>query len=121
MTTEQPSNDEGAAESPAEAVDRLARELDEVRRREVGKAVEYDRAGIVFAAREAGRLSFRLRADIAEHALRTPETSTSTRGREWVTLASEATDTFTVDRATAWFESAWRLAGDLPEPGGAPN
>jgi len=30
-------------------------------------------------------------------------------------------DTFTVDRAAAWFESAWRLAGDLPESGGAPN
>jgi hypothetical protein len=121
MTTELPPNDEAATESSAEAVDRLAGELEEVRRRDFGKAVEYDRAGIVFAAREAGRLSFRLRADIAEHALRTPETSKSGRGREWVTLGSEATDTFTVDRAAAWFESAWRLAGDLPETGGAPN
>ena len=50
MTTEQPPNQDAAAESPAEAVDRLARELEDVRRREVGKAVEYDRAGIVFAA-----------------------------------------------------------------------
>jgi hypothetical protein len=121
MTTDQPSNEKAATESPAQAVDRLAGELDEVRRKQVGQAVEYDRAGVVFAAREAGRLSFRLRADIAEHALHTPETSKSPRGREWVTLASEATDTFTVDRAAAWFESAWRLAGDLPETGGAPN
>jgi nitrogen fixation/metabolism regulation signal transduction histidine kinase len=121
MTNEQCPNEEASTESPAQAVDRVAGELEEVRRREVGKAVEYDRAGIVFAAREAGRLSFRLRADIAEHALRTPETSKSPRGREWVTLASEVTDTFTVDRAAAWFESAWRLAGDLPETSGAPN
>jgi hypothetical protein len=121
MTSELPPNEEASNESPAQAVDRLVGELEEVRRREVGMTVEYDRAGIVFAAREAGRLSFRLRADIAEHALRTPETSKSPRGREWVTLASEATDTFTVDRAAAWFESAWRLAGDLPETGGAPN
>ena len=121
MNSEQPPIEEASTESPAQAVDRVAGELEEVRRREVGTAVEYDRAGIVFAAREAGRLRFRLRADIAEHALRTPETSKAPRGREWVTLASDVTDTFTVDRAAAWFESAWRLAGDLPETSGAPN
>jgi hypothetical protein len=114
-------NGKASIESPAEAVERLAGELEGVRRREIGKTVEFDRVGLVFATREAGRLSFRLRAEIAEVALRTPETARSARGPEWVALTAAGTDAFTVDRAAAWFESAWRLAGDLPAPGGAPN
>ena len=108
-------------ESPAAAVERLAGELEGVRRRERGSAVEFDRAGVVFATLEIGRLSFRLRAEVAEVALRTPETARSAGGDGWVALTSVGTDQFTVDRASAWFESAWRLAGDLPAPGGPPN
>jgi photosystem II stability/assembly factor-like uncharacterized protein len=114
-------NGKAASDSPAEAVERLASELEGVRRREAGKTVEYGRGGVVFAIQEAGRLSFRLRAEVAEVALRTPETARSARGSEWVALTAAGSDAFTVDRAAAWFESAWRLAGELPAPGGAPN
>ena len=121
MTDQARPNGKASTESPAEAVEQLAGELEGVRRREMGKTVEFDRAGVVCATRESGRLSFRLRAEIAEVALRTPETATSARGAEWVVLAATGTDAFAVDRAAAWFESAWRLAGELPPPGGVPN
>jgi hypothetical protein len=118
MTQDRP-NGEARVESPAEALDRLADELDGVERREVGKAVEYDRAGVVFAAQEASRLSFKLRAEIVAAALRTPSTAHSARGPEWVTLTPAMTDSFTLDRATAWFETAWRLAGESSDAGSA--
>ena len=115
MTEDRPKGN-GAApvERPIAALDRLAGELDDVRRRAVGDGVEYDRSGVVFAAQDADRLSFRLREEIAAAALRTAATSRSARGPEWVALASVATDTFALDRAIAWFETAWRFAG---EPG----
>jgi photosystem II stability/assembly factor-like uncharacterized protein len=121
MADQERPNGKAASESPAEAIERLAGELDGVRRHESGKTVEFDRAGVVFATREAGRLSFRLRAEVVEVALRTPETAGSARGSHWVALTAAGSDAFTVDRAAAWFESAWRLAGELPAPGGAPN
>ena len=121
MTDQARPNGKASTESPADAIERLAGELEDVRRRATGRTVEFDRAGVVFATREAGILSFRLRAEIAEVALRTPETAPSTRGPEWVALTAAGTYAFTVDRAAAWFESAWRLAGELAAPGGAPN
>jgi hypothetical protein len=121
MISDEHPNGRASTESPAEAVDRLAGELEGVRRRETRGVVEFDRAGVVFATREAGRLSFRLRAEIAEVALRTPETAPSPRGPEWVALESSSTDVFTVDRATAWFESAWRFAGEASAPGAGLN
>ena len=114
MTDEPRPIDEASTEGPAERIERLAGELEGVRRREAGKAVEFDRAGVVFATRESGRLSFRLRPEIAAVALRTPATTRSTRGPAWVTLAATGGDPFTLDRAAAWFESAWRLAGETP-------
>jgi hypothetical protein len=121
MTEDHPKgNGVAHVESPTAAMDRLALELDEVRRREVGKAVEYDRVGVVFAEREAGRLSFRLRAEIVAAALRTPDTSPSARGPDWVALAPAAADVFALDRAVAWFETAWRLAGESGEMAGRP-
>ena len=121
MTDQARPNGKASTENPAQAVERLAGELEGVRRRESGQTVEFDRGGVVFATRETGRLSFRLRAEIAEVALRTLETAPSARGPEWVALTAAGTDAFTVDRAAAWFESAWRLAGELAAPRGAPN
>jgi hypothetical protein len=108
-------------EGPTEAIDRLAGELDDVRRREAGVAVRYDRGGTVFAVREPGRLSFKLRADIVAAALGTPGTVRSGRGVDWVELTTAVADSFVVDRATAWFETAWRFAGEPSEPSAAPH
>lgn len=98
------------------AIDRLAGELEGTKRRESAGLVEFVRAGVVFATREGSRLSFRLRPEIVEAALHTPGTSKSARGAEWVALESSLPDEFTRDRATAWFETAWRMAAEASEP-----
>ncbi len=98
------------------AIDRLANELEGTARRESGGVVEFVRDGIVFAARERTGLTFRLRPEIVFAALRTPDTSPSARGSEWIVLESTADDAFTLDRARAWFEAAWRFAGEVSEP-----
>ncbi|MFI5258072.1 MAG: hypothetical protein ACHQ01_00455 [Candidatus Limnocylindrales bacterium] len=119
MTDNHGPNGKAATETAAESMDRLAAELDGVRRTHEGGAVRYARGGVVFAAREGGRLSFRLRPEVVEAALRTPDTSLSARGLQWITLSPTVEDSFTLDRAAAWFESAWRLAGES-SAGGAP-
>jgi hypothetical protein len=77
-------------------------------------AIEYVRADRLFAAVEAGgaSASFRLAPAVAEAAIRTPDTGPSDRGRGWVTLSPRVPDGHAVDRAAAWFESAWRAAVD---------
>jgi hypothetical protein len=117
MAGQRAEDGEIPAESPSEAIDRLAGELEGVGRREAGKAVEYDRAGTLFATWEVGRFAFRLREDIVAAALRTPDTAPSARGSDWVALVPAAPDSFTLDRATAWFETAWRLVGESEEDG----
>ena len=120
MTDDLHPNGEAPTESPATEIDRLAGRLDGVQRRAVGEAIEYARAGVVFAVREADLLSFRLRDDVAKAALQTPDTAPSVCGSDWVALTPSTADTFTLDRAAAWFESAWRLAGsgsEGPQPG----
>jgi len=103
-----------AREPAAAAIDRLARDLDGIEVRKVGSGREFLRDGTRFAAEEGTNMVFRLSPEIVSAALHTEGTSRSSRGPEWVTLDTAATDEFTLDRATAWFEAAWRLA---PEPG----
>jgi len=100
------------AESPAEAVDRLAGELDGVHRRTAGQTVEFVRGSIVFAVQEGSKLEFRLRPEITAAGLRTTATSRSARGPEWIALDTKTGDAFTVDRTVAWFETAFRVAGE---------
>jgi hypothetical protein len=98
---------------PAEAIDRLAGQLDGVERRVSGQSVEFARSGLVFVASDGGRFEFRLRSEIVTAALRTSGTSPSQRGTDWIALETDATDGFTLDRAIAWFETAWRIAGEV--------
>lgn len=119
MAGERKSVDPG--EDPAAVVDRLCVELDGIERRESGRTVEFVRGGLVFAVREGVHLSFRLRPEIVQAALRTPGTSRSARGAEWVALESGEMDAFTMDRARAWFETAWRFAGEVQDRPARPN
>jgi hypothetical protein len=64
----------------------------------------------VFAALSGDRAEFRLDPLVARAALRTPDTSPSTRGPEWVAFAPAVLDDGAVDRAEAWFLSAHRRA-----------
>jgi hypothetical protein len=54
---------------------------------------------------------FRLDPEVAEAALGTPSTSSSSRGAEWVRLTVNEDNPHDYDRARAWFLSAWRKAG----------
>jgi hypothetical protein len=107
------------AETPAQAIDRLAGELEGVGRRMSGPSIEFVRGATVFAVQTGSKVEFRLRVEIVAAGLKTTATSRSTRGADWIGLETSAGDVFTVDRTTAWFEIAWRFAGeaaDRPRP-----
>jgi hypothetical protein len=53
----------------------------------------------------------RLPPDIAEAALRTPDTSALPEGPDWVRFTPASQERHDVDRAAAWFQTAWRHAG----------
>jgi len=96
----------GLAERLAEVAD----EIDGVEGRAAGDAVEYVLHGVVFSVVGIDRAEFRLKPDIADAALGTPDVQRSSRGAGWVELAPRSIDAFAVDRAESWFESAARLA-----------
>jgi hypothetical protein len=64
----------------------------------------------VFATIEGDRAEFRLDPPVAAAALRTPDTSPSPRGGDWIGFAPSVLDDHAVDRAEAWFLSAHRRA-----------
>jgi hypothetical protein len=73
---------------------------------------EYARAGITFAARPAEDVvELRLGEEIADAAMRTPDTGLSDRGPSWIRFAPRDWDDHAFDRLEAWFLVAWRLAG----------
>jgi hypothetical protein len=55
---------------------------------------------------------FRLDPMVAAAATRTPDTSTSGRGPDWVRFSPPTLDPHAVDRAVAWLGSAARRAGE---------
>jgi hypothetical protein len=72
---------------------------------------EYARDGVAFATRPAEDvIELRLGDEIAEAALRTPDTGPSTRGPGWVRFAPADWDDMAFDRLEAWFRVAWRMA-----------
>jgi hypothetical protein len=73
--------------------------------------IEFQRGRKVFAAVSGDVAEFLLDPEIAEAALSTPSTSVSPRGGDWVRLAPGSPSPMDLDRARAWFLSAWRAAG----------
>lgn len=83
-----------------------------IARREVAGAVTYEAAGVPIAVVRGAIAEFRLRPEMVRAALRTPGTSPSDRGPEWVTFDTPAElERYDVDRLRSWFEMAARLAG----------
>ena len=72
--------------------------------------LEWRRGGRPFAALAGDAAEFRLDPLVASAALRTPDTSASKRGADWVASARADVDEHAVDRAQAWLASAWRRA-----------
>jgi hypothetical protein len=92
---------------PDDAMEALLAETRDVKVR--GR--EYERGGVVFAARPTeDAIELKLGAEIADAAIRTPGTTISSRGSDWILLRpgkwSDA-----LDRLEAWYRVAWRLAG----------
>jgi hypothetical protein len=71
---------------------------------------EFSRDGRPFAHVAGIVAEFRLDPEIADAALGTPSTSSSARGPEWVGLSVDASNPHDLDRARAWFLSAFRYA-----------
>ena len=68
--------------------------------------------GPAFAALDqtGSTASFRLDAELAAAARRTPDVSASSSGPEWVEFRPSAWDDHVADRAAAWFLAAYRRA-----------
>ena len=87
-----------------------------VTRRDDGERSVWLIDGEPFATVRAGEAEFRLDPLVAGAALRTPDTSASDRGGEWVVFAPAVLDDAAVDRAEAWFLSAARRASGGGRP-----
>ncbi|HSK51357.1 MAG TPA: hypothetical protein VLA44_01280 [Clostridia bacterium] len=95
-----------------DVLDQAAAALDGIEVAEDGSVLEWRHGGQPFAALDGNAAEFRLDPLVARAALRTPDTSPSTRGVDWVRFAPADLDAHGVDRAQAWFASARRrLAG----------
>jgi hypothetical protein len=94
----------------AALIEATAADLEAVDRHASGGGVEWSTGGTVFAAVSGDRAEFRLALPVVAAALRTPDTSASVRGPDWVAFAPKQLDGHAIDRAAAWLASAWRRA-----------
>jgi hypothetical protein len=94
----------------AEVLDEAANVLGGVDRREGTGGLEYLAGGKPFAALAGDTAEFCLEPIVARAALGTPDATPSRRGPDWVAFRPRELDRFALDRATAWFLSAGRLA-----------
>jgi len=91
--------------------DLLADLLDEAGGVETPASRQYARNGVTFAIRSGEEeIELRLTADIAEAALRTPDTHPSSHGADWILFSPQTWDDHARDRLEAWFRVAWRFA-----------
>jgi hypothetical protein len=90
----------------------LAAEMGEVASSGDGGVVSYQRAGVVFARVSADALEVRLPGDIAEAAARTPDAVMVPGEVGWLRFTPRGRERHVTDRATAWFQTAWRHAGE---------
>jgi hypothetical protein len=77
---------------------------------ETSGRIEWRAGGLVFAVLDGDAAEFRLAEPVAAAALRTPGTAPSARGGGWVAFRPVPIDGHALDRAIAWFGSAWRRA-----------
>jgi hypothetical protein len=99
-----------ATTSLAELYHRLANDLGGVAMASTAGASVYRRSDQDFAVVDGPAIEVRLQPEVAEAVLRTPHTSRSPRGPGWIRFEPPRMDPSIVDRADAWFRSAWRAA-----------
>jgi len=108
------TDEEPSGLSMEDVLSAAAEDLADVRRTEDGEVVIWLVGDVPFAALTGARAEFRLDPRVAGAALRTPDTTPSERGADWVAFAPEVLDDGAVDRAEAWFLSAHRRAAPPP-------
>ena len=94
----------------AALLERVTAELGEVKSASAGLDTEFSRNGRTFAVLRGTQVALRLRPDIAEAALRTPDTEASQRGAEWIEFVPDPSEPQDVDRLSAWLTIGWRAA-----------
>ena len=70
--------------------------------------IEWTRAGVRFAILRGTSVDLRVGALIGAAAVRTPDTSASDLGPDWVNFAPSELDDHALDRLGAWFAAAAR-------------
>jgi len=70
----------------------------------------WSRGGTVFSVLTGSGADLRIGATIADAAVRTPDTTLSARGPDWVTFSPPILDDHARDRLEAWFAAAHRRA-----------
>ena len=98
--------------SLARLLDELAALAPDIEASNANGVSTWARAGRVFATTGPSGVELRLDKAIAAAATRTPDTAPSPRGPEWVRFNPRELDGHAVDRVTAWFDLAYRRAGD---------
>lgn len=96
--------------SLAAIVEVAAADLEAADRRATTVGAEWSIGGVTFAVTSSEAAEFRLARPVVEAALRTPGTSRSARGSDWIEFRPDELDRHAIDRATAWLASAWRRA-----------
>lgn len=87
-------------------------DLPESRAVSAGGTTTWSREDRPFAALGPDGIEIRLDRDIAAAAARTPDTTPSSRGPEWIRFSPGQLDAHAVDRLRAWLELAYRRAAD---------
>jgi hypothetical protein len=95
-----------SAERLREHANGVAAELADVEVDAGGWSVEGNR----FAILEGDAIELHLDEPVARAATRTPDTSPSHRGLDWVRFAPAELDDHAIDRLDAWFRFAYRRA-----------
>jgi hypothetical protein len=104
------SEPESAIEAIALEIDDRAETVADVERSTAEAATVFARSGQAFAVVDSDGFDFRLGPTIGSAALRTPDVTPASRGRDWVRFSPAGLDEYALDRALAWFDAAWRRA-----------
>lgn len=94
----------------AEALHAEGAKLHGAERRIVSGVIDWTAGGITFAAVAGDTAEFRLSPVVAAAARATPGAGGSARGADWVAFSPPQLDRYSLDRAVAWFGSAYRHA-----------
>jgi hypothetical protein len=94
----------------ADTLDAESAALGGVERRATSGGTEWTVGGTAFAAAVADTAEFRLGPVVATAARNTPDVAASSRGSDWVAFTPRELDRYSIDRAVAWFGSAYRNA-----------